>query len=72
MPFGLRRFPFVGNAQTSAPLCEVGCCDVFITFTVWVPIVEHLAPERVNLAMEQVLPAQHGRCDLGATYSAEY
>ena len=31
-----------------------------------------LDPERVNLAMEQVLPAQHGRCDFGATYSAEY
>ena len=31
-----------------------------------------LDPERVYLAMEQVLPAQHGGCDFGATYSAEY
>ena len=60
------------NVDSSSPLGEVCCGDVFITFTVWVPIIEHSSPERINLAMEQVLPAEHGRCDFGASYSAEY
>jgi len=60
------------NVDSSSPLGEVCGCDVFIRFTIWVPKVEHLAPEGIDLAVEQVFPAQHCRCDFGATYSAEY
>ena len=60
------------HVHSSAPLCEVGCCDVFIRFAVWVPIVEHLPTKWIDFTMEQVLPAQHGRCDFGTTYSAKY
>ena len=34
------------NVDSSSPLGEVCCGDVFITFTVWVPIIEHSPPER--------------------------
>lgn len=40
------------HVHSSAPLCEVCCCNVFITLCIWIPIIEHLAPERVYLAVE--------------------
>ena len=60
------------HVDSSAPLGEVGLCDVFITFALREPIFEHLAPERIYLAVEEVLPPEHGGGDLGAAYPAEY
>lgn len=69
---GLTRKSSSENVDSSAPFCEVCCGDVFIRFCVWVPIVEHGTPEGVYLAVEEVLPLEHGCRHLGAAYAAEY
>lgn len=60
------------DVDFASPLGEVGLCDVVITFCVWVPIIEDGATEGVNLAMEEVVPSEHGGGHLGPADSAEY
>lgn len=54
-----------------APLTEVCLCDVFITFTFGEPVVQHSAPEGVDLAMKGVAPAHHFRSHLRPADAAE-
>ena len=60
------------DVDFASPLGEVGLCDVVITFCFWVPIIQNGATEGVNLAMEEVVPSEHGCGHLGAADSAEY
>lgn len=46
-------------------------CNVFITFGIWVMVFEYAAAERVNLAVEQVLPPRPVGCDFRAADAAE-
>jgi hypothetical protein len=60
------------HVDLSPPFGEVCCCDVFIRFCIWVPIIQHRTPEGVNLAVEEVFPPEHGCGHLRAADAAEY
>ena len=53
------------------PFAEICLCDVFIRFCFWEIIIKHAAPEWVNLAMEDILPSEHGGGNLRRTDSAK-
>ena len=59
------------DVDFSAPLAEVGFRDVFITFAIREPIIQHGAPEGVDFAMEGVAPPHHLCGHLRATYAGK-
>jgi hypothetical protein len=60
------------NIDATAPFREVCLRDVFITFCVWIIVVQYLAAKGVYLAMEEVLPSEHTCGYFGAANAAEY
>ena len=59
------------DVDSPLPFAEIGLCDVFIAFRIWVPIVQYGLPEGVDLAVEDVLPPEHRGGYLGASDAAE-
>jgi hypothetical protein len=60
------------NIDLASPFPKICFCDVVITLTMWIPVIKNGATERVNLAMEEILPSEHCSRNLRATYTAEY
>ena len=58
--------------DSASPFGEVCFRDVFITFCVWIIVVQYLAAKGVYLAMEEVLPSEHTCGNLWAANAAEY
>ena len=48
------------DVDLASPLPEVGLCDVFITYGIREPVFQDRTPEGIDLAVEGVIPAQHG------------
>lgn len=49
------------DVDAPAPLCKVCFRDVIVTFGVWEPVLQDGLAEGVYLAMEHVVPSEHGR-----------
>ena len=55
----------------SPPFGEVRLCDVFITYTIREPILQHGPPEGVDFTMEGVPPSHYSRRHLRAAYAGK-